>query len=137
MLSLKVLRVLDDATKKKSSESLSVICYASSVCAPFDALHKSRCSTVNRIIYSNMLAFWLLSQLFQDKSNVVVQRDKSTTRACNEARCKHLWISSCLSNGPAEEGPLPNLPHLTTPSFFVKYEVYIWPMLQIRILRTG
>jgi hypothetical protein len=92
------------------------------------ALHKSRCSTVNRSIYSNMSEFWLLPQLFQDISNAVFQHDREPSSDPHAARCQHSWTSHCLSNGPAEEGPLPDLPSLTTSNFFVKCEVYIWPM---------
>ena len=83
------------------------------------ALHKSRCSTGNWIIYTNMLEFWLLPHLFEDKSNVVVQHDTVPSSGRNVARCQHSGMSSCLSNGPAEEGPLPDLPSLTTLNFFV------------------
>jgi hypothetical protein len=79
MLSLKVLRVLGFLMMPlRTATQKAFLLYAMQVqyYAPFVAPHKSSCSTVNRIIYSNMLAFWLLPQLFQDKSNVVVQCER-------------------------------------------------------------
>ena len=128
ILSLKVLSILNGATKKSSSKTLFAVSNASSVCAPFVALHKSWCPIVNGIIYPNMLEFGLLSQLFQDKSKVVFQHGGVPSSTRKAVKCQHSQISSCLSNGLAKEGPLPDLPSLTTPNFFVKYKVYIWLM---------
>jgi len=63
--------------------------------------------TVNRIIYRDMFELWLMSQLLQDKPNVVLQHDEAPPHIHNEVttflnrllpeRCIGRWGSTSCS----------------------------------------
>jgi hypothetical protein len=72
--------------------------------------------TVNGIIYREVLELWLLSQLLQDKPDVVFQHD---LHHISTIRWQNSWTGSCLSDGLAEG------PHFL--AFAISRSEQIWP----------